>query len=425
MTLNEGGNVFANAEPFDQKFVPDILKTINGALNGTGITAIPVGSAATPNAGKFSGDMDVIVDEKNLLDYFKAKDAKTARKALSDFINQQGLETAQSGINVHVNVPVGNSHHQVDIMVAGNAERVAKFHTHDIPPRSPYKGVNKQLMLAILAKSKGYMWSAWQGLFSRTSEGKKGDFVTDDLDQIAEILTGVGNSKVLGSVESILKALPNDEAAALLDRAKQDPNWVEKQANEDISRIKKLAGLKETISPSDIPQMPDITGLQPGAAKDLGDGQRIEILKNGTISYTGGFGAVVYDKSGKAIKYQSPNFAGLTKIVDLTTGEVVDDYSAGPLQIRKTTDAGGKAIKTTANYNIGTAKFGAEKDHVSGINTTTATSTDPNVDPNQLLPTKDIAAAKGVDPKKFARFQRQNPAATEELNKMLQIARLR
>ena len=175
MILNEGGNVFANATAFDHKHVPAILKTVNNALKGTGIQAIPVGSAATPKEGKRSGDMDVIVDEAAVLEFFKVADAKSGRKALSDYIKGKGLETAQTGINVHVNVPVGNEFHQVDIMVTANAPKIAKFHTHDIPINSPYKGVNKQLMMAILAKQKGYMWSAWQGLFSRTPDGKKGE----------------------------------------------------------------------------------------------------------------------------------------------------------------------------------------------------------------------------------------------------------
>ena len=248
MILNEGGNVFANAEPFDHKDVPEILKTVNNALQGTGITAIPVGSAATPRPGQQSGDMDVIVDEQAVLDFFKAKDAKSGRKALNDYINSKGLETAQTGINVHVNVPVGDQHHQVDVMVTGNATKVAKFHTHDIPQGSPYKGVNKQLMLAILAKSKGYMWSAWQGLFDRNPEGKKGNFVADDLDSVAQILLGDNaNAANLSSVEAILKSLPADQSAALLDRAKQDPNWVEKKQEavhyESVDRIRNNAGI--------------------------------------------------------------------------------------------------------------------------------------------------------------------------------------
>lgn len=238
MILNEGGNVFADATPFDHKDVPAILKTVNKALDGTGITAIPVGSAATPTPGKTSGDMDVIVDEKAVLDFFKVKDAKAGRKALNDYIAGKGLQTAQSGINVHVNVPVGNEHHQVDIMVSANAERVAKFHTHNIPANSPYKGVNKQLMLAILAKQKGYMWSAWQGLFSRNEAGKKGDFVTDNLDEVAKtLLNPNASAEDLGSVEAILKALPKDEGDALLARAKEDPNWKEVPVKQESYRV--------------------------------------------------------------------------------------------------------------------------------------------------------------------------------------------
>lgn len=227
MLLTEGGNVFANAVPFDHKDVPAILKTVNNALRGTGIEVIPVGSAATPKPGKQSGDMDVLADEAAVMSYFKAKDAKTARKALNDYISGKGLETAQTGINVHVNAPVGADHHQVDIMVTANAPTIAKFHTHEIPAGSPYKGVNKQLLMAFLAKDRGYMWSAWQGLFARDAAGKKSDFVTDDLTKIAEILTGTADARILGSVESILAALPTDQAAELLARGKSDPNWKE------------------------------------------------------------------------------------------------------------------------------------------------------------------------------------------------------
>jgi hypothetical protein len=228
MILNEGGNVFPDAVPFDHKDIPLILNVVQKALNRAGIRVIPVGSAATPTPGKKSGDMDVIVDEKAVADFFKSKDPKSARKALNDFLSSAGFDTAQTGINVHVRVPNGKEAHQVDIMVAANADRVSKFHKHNIPDKSPYKGVNKQLMLAILAKSKGYMWSAWQGLFSRTPEGKKGEFVSDDLDAIASLLFGKGaTSQNLGSVESILKSLPQRDANELLDRARQDPNWKE------------------------------------------------------------------------------------------------------------------------------------------------------------------------------------------------------
>ena len=132
-------------------------------------------------------------------------------------------------------------------MVTPNAERVAKFHTHNIPLGSPYKGVNKQLIIAILAKSKGYLWSAWQGLFLRDANGKKSDFVSDDLGTIAKAIIGNhASAKDLSSTESVLAALPNDEAKDLLLKAKEDANWVEvptTQESLELTRIKQLSGL--------------------------------------------------------------------------------------------------------------------------------------------------------------------------------------
>jgi hypothetical protein len=234
MILIEGGNVFPDVTAFHHKEIPTILGAINGALEGTGIKAIPVGSTATPTLGKQSGDMDVMVDEQAVLDFFKVPDAKSARKALNDYIAKKGFQTAQTGISVHVRVPVGDHSHQVDIMVTAKAEKISKIHTHEIPPNSPYKGVNKQLLISVLAKSKGYMWSAFQGLFTRDAAGKKADFVSDDLDEIAKtLLTPSAGAKNLGSVEAILAALPKQQADNILAQAKQDPNWQELKQTEE------------------------------------------------------------------------------------------------------------------------------------------------------------------------------------------------
>lgn len=219
-----GGNVFQGTSDFDHQSIDQILKTVNQALVGTGIEAIPVGSAATPTAGKRSGDLDVVVDQDAVMNYFDVRDPKAGRKMLNDYISGKGLDTAQTGINVHVRVPVGNESHQVDIMVVDNAPTVAQFHKHSIPKDSPYKGKHKQLLMAMLAKDRGLMWSAWQGLFRRNEAGKKGEFVTSDLDQIAKsLLSDNASAKDLGSVESIVAASANGEE--LLQRAEQDPNW--------------------------------------------------------------------------------------------------------------------------------------------------------------------------------------------------------
>jgi hypothetical protein len=203
--LLEGGNVFEDVTSFDHKHIPLMVKTLTNALNGTGINIIPVGSGASPTPGKQSGDLDVMADEANVLEFFNAKDPKIARKSLSDYLTKKGLQTKQTGINVHVRVPVGGAAHQVDIMVTPNAAQISKLHIHDIQPGSLYKGVDKHLLINLLSKAKGYFWSGWQGLYSRNEEGKKQDFISSDLNVIAKsLLDKNANASDLGSVEKIL-----------------------------------------------------------------------------------------------------------------------------------------------------------------------------------------------------------------------------
>ena len=154
--LAEGGNVFDGTSEIDQKFAPNLTAAINKILTGTGVNVITVGSAATPTPGKMSGDFDVMADETAVAEYFGAKDAKTARKALADYIRSKGFEVAQTGVNVHVKTPIGQQFAQVDIMVIPQAEKVSKYHIHSLPQGSPYKGKNKQLALHFLSKMKGY-----------------------------------------------------------------------------------------------------------------------------------------------------------------------------------------------------------------------------------------------------------------------------
>jgi hypothetical protein len=226
--LLEGGNMFIGTTSFDQAVVPQVLKILNNVLSGARLKVTPVGSGASPVAGKISNDFDVMTDEDAVKAFFKTDDAKEARRKLAEYIRNLGFQTAQSGIIVHVLVPVNNMGVQADIMVTPQADTIAKFHTHNIPQGSPFKGKNKVLTIAALAKSKGYLFSPWQGLFKRTPDGKKGEMVSNDIETVAKIL--LGNSATaadLGSVESILKKLPKNEADNLLTNLRADPNWEE------------------------------------------------------------------------------------------------------------------------------------------------------------------------------------------------------
>ena len=227
--LLEGGNMFSDATDFDQKFAPNIVKVINDALAKTGIVVHPMGSGANPTPGKTSGDFDVMADENSVKEVFKVPDGKTARKALNDYLHGLGFNTAQSGINVHILVPLPDGNKaQADIMVTPHASTISKFHVHNVPQGSPYKGKNKIILMSILAKQKGMMWSPWQGLFKRDESGKKGDFVSNDIDTVAKILLGErATGKDLSSVEGILSVLPKEQASQLLSTAKADQAWEE------------------------------------------------------------------------------------------------------------------------------------------------------------------------------------------------------
>ena len=228
--LKEGGNIFPNSISFDHKMIPGIMKSINNVLTKTGSTAIPIGSGATPTPGKVSGDLDMIVDLDQLKQHFNMEDQKdpVIRKKLRQVFDLAGFNTGQSGTSVHVEVPMGDHTHQVDIMIVPNAQNAAQFHTHTIPQGSKFKGVNKMITLAKLAKNQNMLWSPYQGLFNRDANGKKADLVTDNIGQIAKTLLGPNASgKDIGSVEAIMAALGKEKGDALLADLRSDPNWKE------------------------------------------------------------------------------------------------------------------------------------------------------------------------------------------------------
>ena len=220
MILNEGGNVFDGTSDFDHVAIEELLDLVNNKiLKGTGIECIPVGSAATPTPGKRSGDLDMIIDAGKLTGHFKVKDAKAARVELEQLFQQAGFDTKKTGTSVHVKTKVGGAAQQVDIMVVDNGETAQKFHVHNIPKGSPYKGIHKQMMIADLAKAKGMKWSPYKGLVNRETN----ELVSSDMDEIAKQLLGPNaSSKDLGSVESIVKA--NPAAKEIVDKYENDPD---------------------------------------------------------------------------------------------------------------------------------------------------------------------------------------------------------
>ena len=205
--------------------IPSIMKSINGVLAKTNSKALPIGSGATPTSGKISGDLDMIVDLGQLKQHFKMSDAKDAdiRKKLRQVFDLSGFKTAQTGTSVHVEVPMADHTHQVDIMVVADGEAASKIHTHNIPQGSKFKGLNKMIALAKLAKNKGMKFSPYRGVVNRETN----ELITNDLDKIAKTLIGPNSTgKDIGSVESIVSALGKEGPAFLAD-LRSDTNWKE------------------------------------------------------------------------------------------------------------------------------------------------------------------------------------------------------
>lgn len=246
MYLSEGGNIWDDAEPFDQANAEALEKQLEKYLAGTGLNVYRIGSGATPTPGKISGDLDVMVDLDTAAKTFGVEDPKLVRIELEKFLQQKGLETRRIAVTVHVKLPFGDKFHQVDVKVVKNASTVYKFHVHNIPQGSPWKGVNKQMMLNTLASSQGMLWSPDEGLYARDAAGKKAQLLSTDLDEIARLLIGKNASgKDLGSVESIMAAIPDETRRnEIFAKARASSSWQaatpDVGTNEWFSRLKKM-----------------------------------------------------------------------------------------------------------------------------------------------------------------------------------------
>lgn len=231
--LVEGGNIWPDVQTnFDPREVGKPLTAqAQKYVDQLGVRVNTIGSCYKPRFDKTgnivpSNDLDAMLDLAVLQQVFQTPDAKTTRKALNDYLKKQGIETYQAGVTVHTRIPLNGKFYQVDMKVVPNAAKVAQFHRHDIPQGSPYKGVNKQLVMNALATSRGMLWSPDEGLYQRDENGKKAQLLSDDWDTIAKYLLGQGSTgKDLGSVESILAKIPQDQQEEIMAKARAGHSW--------------------------------------------------------------------------------------------------------------------------------------------------------------------------------------------------------
>lgn len=149
---------------------------------------------------------------------------------------------------------------------------------------------------------------------------------------------------------------------------------VDRVATKPVVGADSMAKFLRVVSEAEInqvPAMPDITGIQPGASKDLGDGSKVTVNQDGTVSYQGGWGTYVYNAQGQHVKTQSPSFAGYSQETDTTGNVTQKNYNAGPLSVSQTTDATGKQVAADTSYDLGVAKL-RQQTNATGQNTNTA-----------------------------------------------------
>lgn len=240
MKLFEGGNIWDDVETnFDPSVVgKPLTATTQEYLDPLGVKLEVIGSCWKPRYDKDgnvvpSNDLDSMVELTTLMEQFNTTDSSSTRKALAAYFEKQGVKTKLAGVTVHVRMPMGGKFYQTDIKVVKNAAKVAQFHRHEIPQGSPYKGVNKQLVMNALASSQRMLWSPDEGLYARDAAGKKADLLTDEWDGIAQYLLGRGaTGKDLGSVESIMAKIPDQKRREeILNMARAGHSWQQATPN--------------------------------------------------------------------------------------------------------------------------------------------------------------------------------------------------
>lgn len=225
------GNTFADTVKIPKDSILAVASIIESQLTVINVSHTKVGSAY--NCTSSVNDIDIQVELSDVIKHFaptasKKSDTieKLARVCVKNYFSDLGFEVAQAGINVFVCVPFEGNRYQVDLEIIYHINDIKEFHIHNIPPGSKYKGLHKQILLSLLAKKQGFLYSAWEGLYYRTDENKKGEFVTRSFSEISKILTGKYGANRINCVENILNSLPYSQSVALLSEVEQDKNWV-------------------------------------------------------------------------------------------------------------------------------------------------------------------------------------------------------
>ena len=209
MILKEGGNIFKDEQgtPVTQRIARnDVDPTLAWLEKITGLnhTDMKLGSTGIKDT---SGDLDVAIDASKV-DKQELFDKLNAWKMKNHPDDTTRQWVAKSGISVHFKTPINgnpnNGYVQTDLMF-GNPEAM-KFAFKGTGDGTVYKGAHRAIMIASMAKARGFKWSPGKGLLDRETN----DLVASAPDEVAVALMGQGSNRAdMDSVETIIKKIKN------------------------------------------------------------------------------------------------------------------------------------------------------------------------------------------------------------------------
>ena len=209
MILKEGGNIFKDEQgtPVTQCIARhDVDPTLTWLEKITGLkhTDMKLGSTGIKDT---SGDLDVAIDASKV-DKQELFDKLNAWKMKNHPDDTTRQWVAKSGISVHFKTPINgnpnNGYVQTDLMF-GNPEAM-KFAFKGTGDGTVYKGAHRAIMIASMAKARGFKWSPGKGLLDRETN----DLVASAPDEVAVALMGQGSNRAdMDSVETIIKKIKN------------------------------------------------------------------------------------------------------------------------------------------------------------------------------------------------------------------------
>jgi hypothetical protein len=210
-TLMEGGNVFKTEEgPLTQRINRADIKPTLVFLEK--ITGLPLLGNTLGSVGKkaSSGDIDVGVDERTTTKEDLVNSLMTWVQKVHQG-DKPRLWIAKSGDSVHFRTPIAGKESkgyvQTDFMFGADPD-FQKFSMMSAGDSSHYSGMDRNILLASLAKSRGAKWSYKGGLMNRETN----ETISKDPRKIAQFLTNnkAATPEQLHSVESIIDAIKND-----------------------------------------------------------------------------------------------------------------------------------------------------------------------------------------------------------------------